>query len=146
MKKRRRAGRAGPAGGRKGWALVAGAAKGRGRREGVGAGPRAEPPGTAGGRSGWTLLPRSNKARDRRKALTELPTMTGTAGVPAAEPVSRPRSLTSFRNSVANSRSRSTRRGSRWRTVRAARAAAALGGEGPTLETKPGGGGLAGAR
>jgi hypothetical protein len=26
-------------------------------------------------------MPRSNKARDRRKALTELPTMTGTTGV-----------------------------------------------------------------
>jgi len=69
--------------------------------------------GTAGGRIGWTLMPRSNKARDRRKALTELPTMTGTTGVPAAEPVSRPRSLVSFRNNVANSRSRATRCGSR---------------------------------
>src|SRR3990172_2169470 len=96
---------------------------------------RAERSGTAGGRIGWTLMPRSNKARDRRKALTELPTMTGTTGVPAAEPVSRPRSLTSFRNSVANSRSRSTRRGSRWRTVRAATAAAAPGGGGAPAAT-----------
>ena len=78
-------------------------------------------------------MPRSNKARDRRRLLTELPTMTGITGVPAAEPVFRPRSLASFRNSAANSRSRATRCGSRCRTVRAARAAAALGGEMPTL-------------